>query len=122
MKRESFFFSFFLLLALVPAASDAQCSGGCMAGALTTLPATGGLAANTNYCIGGTVTNTTNFTITDTLVIQSGTVNLGAATLNSTGVIMVESGATLIVVLRPAFFRPARLPPAPAALPATAIY
>lgn len=68
-----------------------------MAGALTTLPATGGLAANTNYCIGGTVTNTTNFTITDTLVIQSGTVNLGAATLSSTGVIIVESGATLII-------------------------
>jgi hypothetical protein len=97
MKRESFFFSFFLLLALMPAASDAQCSGGCMAGALTTLPATGGLAANTNYCIGGTVTNTTNFTITDTLVIQSGTVNIGAAALNSTGVIIVESGATLII-------------------------
>lgn len=68
-----------------------------MAGALTTLPATGGLAANTNYCIGGTVTNTTNFTITDTLVIQSGTVNLGAASLNSTGVIIVKSGATLII-------------------------
>jgi hypothetical protein len=97
MKRESFFFSFFFLLALMPAAGHAQCSGGCMAGALTTLPATGGLAANTNYCIGGTVTNTTNFTITDTLVIQSGTVNLGAATLNSTGVIIVESGATLVI-------------------------
>jgi hypothetical protein len=81
----------------MPAAVDAQCSGGCSTGALTTLPATGGLAANTNYCIGGTVTNTTNFTITDTLVIQSGTVNLGAATLSSTGVIIVESGATLVI-------------------------
>lgn len=97
MKREFFFFSFFLLLALMPAVVDAQCSGGCMTGALTSLPATGGLATNTNYCIGGTVTNTTNFTITDTLVIQSGTVNLGASTLNSTGVIIVKSGATLII-------------------------
>jgi len=41
------------------------------------------------------VNNTANFTITDTLVIQSGTGYLGASTLNSTGVIIVKSGATL---------------------------
>lgn len=97
MKRESFFFSFFLLLASMPAAVDAQCSGSCATGALTTLPANGIIAAGTNYCISGTTTSTSTFTISGTLVIQSGTVTLGATNLNSTGMIVVQTGAQLIL-------------------------
>jgi len=81
----------------MPSASDAQCSGSCSTGALTTLPANGIIAAGTNYCISGTTSSTSTFTISGTLVIQSGTVTLGATSLNSTGMIVVQTGAQLIL-------------------------
>jgi len=81
----------------MPSASDAQCTGSCSTGALNTLPANGIIAAGTNYCISGTTSSTSTFTISGTLVIQSGTVTLGATSLNSTGTVVVQTGAQLIL-------------------------
>ena len=97
MKRKYIFFSLLFFCLFLSTRVYPQCSGGCPTGALTTLPATSTLAAGTNYCITGPLTTTTTYTISDTLVISSGTVSLGAVTLNSTGVIIVLSGAKLIL-------------------------
>lgn len=95
MKRMCSFFSLILSFFLLPAIAFSQCSGSCPTGALTTLPASGIIAAGTTYCISGTVSNTTSYTISGTLIVQSGTVSIGTVTLNKTGAILVNSAAKL---------------------------
>jgi hypothetical protein len=79
-----------------PYSGLAQCSSSCPAGAITTLPASGTIAAGSTYCISGNVNNSsTAYTIAGTLIVQSGSLSLGAVTLMKTGSIVVNAGAKL---------------------------
>lgn len=75
----------------------AQCgSSGCPPGAVITLPANGIIDAGSTYCISGTVSNTTAYTVNGTLIIQSGSVTLGNLIVGKTGSIVVMGGARLM--------------------------
>jgi hypothetical protein len=88
MKRAYCCFYLILFPLFSSLISQAQCSGSCPTGALTTLPAGGTITAGTTYCIAGPVTNTTAYTINGTLIVSSGSVSIGSVTLNKTGSIL----------------------------------
>jgi len=79
--------------------AKAQCTGGCPAGAITTMPSgSATIAAGTTYCISTTTDLSNNtYIINGTVVIQAGTVTLKNITINKTGVILVKLGARLIL-------------------------
>lgn len=90
-------FFFILLLILFPFSILAQCGAGtCPVGAISTLPSGGIIAAGTTYCISGTISNTTAYTVNGTLIIQSGSVTIGDLNVGKTGSIIVQGGARLM--------------------------